>query len=120
MTGEKDPLIFIEHILESIALIRSYLQRQTHDTFIQSPELQDSIVRRLEIIGEAVRHLPAAIREHHPEVPWRDISGMRDNLIHEYFNVDLEVTWNTAMIDLPKFERQINKIANEMRLKSKK
>jgi len=82
--------ILLGEILEAIALLRRYTEDLDYDEFAENVEKQDSVIRRLEIIGEAVKGIPDHIRARHPTVPWRDIAGARDILIHEYFRVDLE------------------------------
>lgn len=73
-----------------------------------------AIVRALEIIGEAARHVPAGVRRRHPEVPWRRIVAMRNKVIHEYFGVDLEVVWRTVREELPALQAAVARIVEEL------
>ncbi|NHW89129.1 MAG: DUF86 domain-containing protein [Archaeoglobales archaeon] len=110
----KDPKILLGHIIESIEIIEKYLEGTSFEDFLLSSEKQDAVIRRLEIIGEAVKLLPPDIKNKHPEVPWRKIAGMRDVLIHAYFSVDLELTWRTVKEDLPELKRKILEIMDEV------
>lgn len=110
MKTKKDPKIFLEHILESINRIENDLNGLSEVEFSESLTIQDAVVRRLEIIGEAVRNLPASFRKKYFKIPWRKISGMRDVLIHEYFGVDMALVWKIANKDVPKLKRQISEL----------
>ncbi len=69
--------------------------------------MQDSVIRRIEIIGEAIKNIPNDIKNSYNQSPWKEITGMRDILIHQYFGVDLDLTWQVIDKDLPKLKRQI-------------
>lgn len=77
--------------------------------------MKDAIIRRLEIIGEAVKNIPDDFKDKHPDVPWKEIAGMRDILIHEYFGVNLERVWKTAKEDLPEFKKTVSEILKEIK-----
>lgn len=110
---KKTPDIFLQHILESIELIEKRVRNVTFQEFDENIDLQDMVIRRLEIIGEAVRNLPHEFRQGHSNVNWQDPAGMRSALIHAYFEVDLSVVWNTITNDLPPFKTQIKKLLEE-------
>ena len=75
--------------------------------------LQDGTIREIEIIGEAVKNVSKDIRKSYPEVPWQDIAGMRDKLIHGYFGVDIEKVWDSAKEDLPVLKEQVKGILKD-------
>ncbi len=106
----KDPKVFLQHILGSIAQIERYVGGVEQEEFLKSAQLQDAVIRRLTIIGEATKNLPPELREKYTTIPWSDIAGMRDVLMHEYFGVDTELVWRTAQKDLPIFKKHIEEI----------
>jgi len=81
--------------------------------FFKSRHLQDAIIRRLEIIGEAVKNLPMPFRSKYTDIPWKQIAGMRDILIHEYFDVDLVLTWRVVKQELPSIKKRLAAILND-------
>ena len=107
---DKDPKVFLRHILGSIEDLDSYTKGVSHDVFMASREKQDAVVRRLEVIGEAVKNLPNEFREKNADIPWKKIAGMRDELIHEYFSVDLELVWATVADIVPEFKKQVQRM----------
>ncbi len=97
----------VEDILDAIARIQRYVEGLTFEQFLADQKTVDAVVRNLEIIGEAVRHLSATQEGLQGEEPWVDIAGMRNILIHEYFGVDLKIIWHTIVEDLPKLKIQV-------------
>lgn len=109
---KKDPKVFINHIVESIQLIEEYSRDISADEFQSNRFIQDAIIRRLEIIGEAVKNLPATFKHNHSEIPWKQMAGMRDILIHEYFDIDLSLTWTVVYRELPAVKQKLQEILN--------
>ena len=107
---KKDFLIFLKHILESIELIEDYVKDTTEKGFLSNPQQQDAVIRRIEIIGEAIKNIPNEFKDEHPEIPWKAISGMRDILIHEYFGIDLKLTWRVVRLRIPDLKEKILEI----------
>ncbi len=106
----KDIKVFLKHILDSISLIENYTSQISKRQFLKSPQIQDAVLRRLEIIGEATKNIPDDFRKGYPDIPWREMAGMRDILIHEYFGVDLDLTWTTVKESLPNLKQNLSKI----------
>jgi len=102
--------IFILHILDSISKIELFTKNITNDKFLKSEIIQDAVIRRLEIIGEAVKNLPKSFKDKYPDIEWKKIAGTRDNLIHEYFGVDLRLTYKILTKDLPVLKEKLEKI----------
>ena len=106
----KDNHIFLQHILESIDLIQKHTKGISLEYFTKSWPLINASIRRIEIIGEAANKISSDFKNKHKEIPWRDIIGMRNVLIHEYFDVDEVEVWKTIKTDLPKLKKLISKI----------
>ncbi len=107
---KRDDRVYLVHILEAMEQIELYVQGLNHDTFMQTRLIQDGVIRQLEIIGEATKNLSDATRNNSPEVPWRDMAGMRDILIHQYFGVDMSAVWDTVMQDIPELKKYMVKL----------
>ncbi|MEN8251953.1 MAG: DUF86 domain-containing protein [Bacteroidota bacterium] len=106
----KDDSIYIDHILNSINRILDYISDKDREAFEADLVTQDAVVRQLEIIGEATKRVSNELRSMHPDIPWSDMAGMRDVLIHDYIDVDLGVVWKTASEDIPNLKALIIKL----------
>ncbi len=113
MPKKRNINLFFEDILEAINSIKEYTRDMGYEKFIQDKKTRDAVVRNLEIIGEAAKNIPVDIKEKYPEVNWKEMAGMRDKLIHEYFGVSNVIVWETIKNDIPMFESQIKKIIKD-------
>ena len=111
---KKDDRVYLEHIQDCFSKVVQYLAHVGYPEFLEDEEKQDAVIRKIEVAGEATKRLSAETRAKYALVPWRAISGMRDKLIHDYFDVDLETVWETATKDIPELLVSIEGIIKEM------
>lgn len=110
----KNPLFFLQDIQNSLIKIFKYTENLSYDDFILDDKTKDAVERNFEIIGEAVKNLPTEFKSQYPNIPFKQIAGMRDKLIHDYFGVDYEIVWKTIKEKLPEFKHSINGIINTL------
>ena len=106
----KDDLTYIEHINESIDKIKRFTSQLTRENFNNNEMVQDAVIRNIEIIGEAAKQISNQFRDQYTDIPWKEITGMRDRLIHGYAGVDLSLVWDTVENDLPGLQNQIKSL----------
>ena len=104
---------YLCHLRDAAETIASYLKDVDESTFRTTQLIQDGVIRQLQIIGEATKKLSPGLRSEHPAVPWQDIAGMRDKLVHDYFGVDLDAVWLAASDDVPSLLGQVLKMLPE-------
>ena len=102
--------LYISDITESSKKIKKYIKGLTFADFKKDGKTLDAVIRNLEVIGEAAYNLPKEFKKKYPEIPWTDVSDMRNKLVHEYFGVDSEIIWKTINEDLPLLVKKIEKI----------
>jgi uncharacterized protein with HEPN domain len=106
--------VYLQDILECIDQIEIYLDNVGEEEFYQNSEKQDSVLRRLEIIGEAVKQIPEDIRSKYKVVPWRKVAGLRDVLIHQYFGVTMSMVWVITQEEIPELKSNIQQIIRDI------
>ena len=106
---------YLQDILDAIAAIEQFTSDIEFVVFSQNSEKVFAVSRAIEIIGEAVKRIPDSVRNRYSDIPWRDIAGMRDKMIHNYFNTDLEIIWKAVQEDVPQLKIMISKILEDIR-----
>lgn len=105
--------LYIEDVIVAIEKIEKYTKNLDFNTFIKDQKTIDAVIRNLSIIGEAIKNFPKEVKVKYPQVPWKEISGARNKIIHEYFTIDEDILWKTIKEDLPPFKKQIIIILKE-------
>jgi uncharacterized protein with HEPN domain len=112
MSNRRD-LDFLADILEAVRRADEYVGDVDYETFVNDTKTQDAVIRTIEIIGEATKHLSSDLRDSHPDVPWKSMAGMRDKLIHHYFGVNIDIVWQIAVSELPGLSIKVEQILKQ-------
>jgi uncharacterized protein with HEPN domain len=107
---KKNNKLYFKDILDSITKIESYTKGMSFRNFSHNKMVIDAVIRNFEIIGEAAKNLPPKTKSMHKAIPWKEMAGMRDKVIHEYFGVDLKIVWKTIKQSLPELKKALKKI----------
>ncbi len=105
-------VVHLLDILDSARKIRTYIEGAARDEFLCDTRLQDSVVRRLEIIGEAAGRVSTEFRQKHPDIPWAAIRGMRNRMVHRYDDIDMDIVWETVQRDIPHLIQMIEAVVS--------
>lgn len=111
--GNRNDIVYLKDIIDSINMIELYIENISEFDFKNNQEKQDAVVRRIEIIGEAVKNISEEIRLKNNDIPWREIAGMRDIVIHHYFGVSIDMVWMVANNEIQKLKPRIIEILKE-------
>lgn len=115
MTQDRDSLDNLSDIIDASEKAILFIDGVSLEVFEKDPKTLFAVIRALEIIGEAVKHIPQSIKDRYPEAPWRAMAGMRDKLIHGYFGVNTETVWKAVVEDIPVFLPAIYKIIDDVK-----
>jgi uncharacterized protein with HEPN domain len=111
---KRDDSVYLNHILDSISQLEEYTKGLTKEEFLSTRLVQDGTIRQIEIVGEAIKNVSENLKEMYPDIPWKEIAGMRDKLIHNYFGVDIDAVWDAVKKDIPTLKEEILKIMEDL------
>jgi len=106
---------YLSDIFEAIVRIKAYTEDYDHDKLFSDIKTQDAIVRNLEVIGEATKNLSRSLKNKYSEIPWKDLAGLRDKLIHHYFGIDYDIVWNIVEKELAHLRIQIEDLISKIK-----
>ncbi|MDO9324907.1 MAG: DUF86 domain-containing protein [Methanoregula sp.] len=109
----KDDRLLLVHIHKEIVFLRKISHGRKYEDLLDDEYFAHAVIRALEVIGEAVKNISAPLREKHPDIEWREIAGMRDKVIHRYFEINWQIVWNVITDDLPALELKIAALLKE-------
>jgi len=107
---KKEDTIYLQHILDAISRMEEYVHELSYEGFLENRLVQDGVIRQIEIIGEAAKRLSPKMRNQVSDIPWKDIAGMRDKLIHDYMGVDIDAVWDTVSKDIPELKNKLKNL----------
>ena len=97
----RDPGLFVDDMITACEKIERSVARRSRSVFESDEQAFDAVLKNLEVIGEAAKRLPPEVKESHPEIAWRDLAGLRDIIVHEYFGLDLDIVWDVVENRVP-------------------
>lgn len=111
---KRDYRLYIKDILDAIQKIEDFVGNISFEEFVEDDKTSSACIRKLEIVGEASKNIPQDLKEKYPHLPWREMAGMRDKIVHFYFGVDYEIVWKVIKERLPEIKTEMSRIIEEL------
>ena len=108
--SKRDVKLYVKDILEAIKAIEKFVEGMDFESFKEDDKTSSAVIRKFEIIGEATKNIPQSIKEKYPPIPWKEMAGFRDKLIHFYFGIKYDIVWDTIKLRLPELRNNIERI----------
>lgn len=113
---KRDYRDYLLDIFNSINDVESFIEAMTYKDFIQDRKTSNAVIRSIEVIGEAARQIPKSVKDRARSIPWKDMIGMRNKIIHEYFGVNYKIVWKTAKQSLPRLKTKLSRLIKQEEL----
>lgn len=114
MSGKRRDKDFLGDILDATERVIAYTANLSYEQFLADTKTQDAVLRNIEIIGEAAKKLSTTLKKSHRDIPWRDMAGMRDKVIHHYFGLNYDIVWNIGQTQIPPLLPKISAILKQL------
>lgn len=115
MSSKRRDPDYVSDLREAMQRITAYTGGLSYQQFMEDSRTQDAVVRNIEVIGEAVKRLSSSLKKQHPAIPWKDMAGMRDKVIHHYFGINYDIVWTVASEEIPKLLPSIASVLEQLR-----
>ena len=112
--SKRDVKLYVKDILEAIKAIEKFVEGMDFESFKEDDKTSSAVIRKFEIIGEATKNIPQSIKEKYPHIPWKEMAGFRDKLIHFYFGIKYDIVWDTIKLRLPELKKNIKKVLKDL------
>jgi len=112
--SKRDVKLYVRDILEAIKAIEKFVEGMDFESFKEDDKTSSAVIRKFEIIGEATKNIPQSIKEKYPHIPWKEMAGFRDRLIHFYFGIKYDIVWDTIKLRLPELRNNIEKVLKDL------
>ena len=116
---KRDYKLFIQDIVDAMGRIEEFVGDMTLDELEADEKTSSAVIRKFEVIGEAVKHIPNKVKEEHKDIQWKSMAGMRDRLIHAYFGIDYKLVWAAIKAEIPKLKPKLKKLLLSMEKEEK-